>query len=57
VLVVRGEDHQPCEERVLDLQRVSSLEGQEGWLIRTVVPNGRLGIRVEEYVRRGLSIQ
>ena len=57
VLVVRGEDHQPCEERVLDLQRISGIEGQEGWLIRTVVPNGRLGVRVEEYVRRGLSIQ
>ena len=56
VLVVRGEDHQPCEERVLDLQRVSGVNGQEGWLIRTVVPNGRLGVRVEEYVRRGLSI-
>ena len=56
VLVVRGEDQQPCEERVVDLQRVSGVEGQEGLLIRTVVPNGRLGIRVEEYVRRGLNI-
>lgn len=57
VLLARGEDHQPCEERILDLERLSGAAGQEGWLIRTVVPNGRLGIRVEEYVRRGLNIQ
>ena len=57
VLLVRGEDHQACEERILDLERLSGVAGQEGWLIRTVVPNGRLGIRVEEFVRRGLNIQ
>jgi len=28
----------------------------EGWLTRAVVPNGAHGIRVEEYVRRGVQI-
>jgi putative nucleotidyltransferase with HDIG domain len=56
VLLVRDEGHERCEERVLDLQRISGHEGQEGWLIKNVVPNGSLGIRVEDYVRRGLQL-
>jgi HD-GYP domain-containing protein (c-di-GMP phosphodiesterase class II) len=57
VLMVRDQDRQPCEERIVDLQKASGQEGREGWLIRNVVPNGTLGVRVEEYVRRGLQIQ
>ena len=56
VLMVRDTDHQACEERMLDLQKLSGQEGDEGWLISSVVPNGTYGIRVEEYVRRGLNI-
>ncbi|HNC69554.1 MAG TPA: HD domain-containing phosphohydrolase [Pseudomonadales bacterium] len=56
VLLVRDEQHQPCRERVLDLEKLSGQSGMEGWLIRTVVSNGTHGIRVEEYVRRGVQI-
>lgn len=56
VLLVRDEQHQPCAERVLDLQKLSGQSSMQGWLIREVVPNGTLGIRVEEYVRRGVQI-
>ena len=56
VLLVRDEQHEPCAERVLDLQKLSGQGGMEGWLIRAVVPNGACGIRVEEYVRRGVQI-
>ncbi|MBK6286431.1 MAG: HD-GYP domain-containing protein [Gammaproteobacteria bacterium] len=57
VLLIRDEAHQPCAERILDLGKLSGQEGMEGWLIKTVVPNGVHGIRVEEYVRRGLHLQ
>lgn len=56
VLLVRDVHHQPCEERVLDLQRMSGQASKDGWLIRTVVANGTCGIRVEDYVRRGVQI-
>jgi putative nucleotidyltransferase with HDIG domain len=56
VLLVRDENHQPCAERVLDLQKLSGQPGMEGWLISTVASNGVHGIRVEEYVRRGVQI-
>ncbi len=56
VLLVRDERREPCAERVLDLQKLSGQGGMQGWLIREVVPNGTLGIRVEEYVRRGVQI-
>ncbi len=57
VLLVRDAGHQPCEEKILDLGKLSGQEGMEGWLIKTVVPNGVHGIRIEEYVKRGLHIQ
>lgn len=56
VLLVSDANHQSCQERVLDLQKLSGQVGQEGWLIRSVVANGTHGIRVEEYVRRGVQI-
>jgi hypothetical protein len=56
VLVVRDAEKQPCEERIIDLQRLSGQEGGAVWLIRDVMPNGTHGIRIEEYVRSGLQI-
>lgn len=41
---------------MLELQKLSGQAGKEGWLIRTVVANGTCGIRLEEYVRRGVQI-
>ena len=56
VLLVRDENHQPCREEVLELQKFSGQPDMAGWLIRSVVANGTHGIRVEEYVRRGVQI-
>jgi len=56
VLLVRDAEKQPCEERIIDLQKLSGQQGGAVWLIRDVMPNGAHGIRVEEYVRRGLQI-
>jgi putative nucleotidyltransferase with HDIG domain len=56
ILIVRDEEGKPCEERIVDLQRMAGKPDEEGWLIRTVAANGRSGVRVEEYVRRGLKI-
>jgi HD-GYP domain-containing protein (c-di-GMP phosphodiesterase class II) len=56
VLQVRDEQKQPCAERIIDLQKLSGKEGEENWLIHNVVPNGTAGVRVEEYVKRGLNI-
>ena len=55
VLLVRDAGHQSCEE-ILDLGKLSGQEGMENWLIKTVAPNGVHGIRIEEYVKRGLQI-
>jgi putative nucleotidyltransferase with HDIG domain len=57
VLLVRDENQQPCEERVVELQKMSGRSDAQAWLIKEVVPNGTHGIRVEEYVRRGIHIQ
>jgi len=56
VLLVRDENHETCVERVLDLQKLSGQSGMQGWLIRQVAANGTHGIRVEDYVRRGVQI-
>lgn len=57
LLLVRDEGHVPCEEKILDLEKFVGQRDKEGFLIRSVVPNGTHGVRVEDYVRRGLHIQ
>lgn len=56
ILVVRDADKQPTQERVLVLEKMAA-NAQSDQLIKSVLPNGAHGIRIEAYVERGLSIE
>jgi putative nucleotidyltransferase with HDIG domain len=53
VMVVRDADKQPAADRLVNLERSASA-GDTPQLIKNVLPNGSHGIRVEQYVQRGL---
>ncbi len=55
VLVVRDADGKPIPERVVDLEK---LVGADPTLqpIRTPLPNGSHGIRLESYIEKGLAL-
>lgn len=55
VLTLRDEQKMPMRETVLNLEQLAS-SGEEGHLIKTVVPNGSHGIRIEKYIEKGLTI-
>jgi putative nucleotidyltransferase with HDIG domain len=57
VLQVLDGNKQACEERVLDLQKLVDRGEESGYLIRDVVPNGAHGLRVEDFIRRGLELK
>lgn len=54
VLVVRDENKMPQPDKVFDLERLS--KSGENFLIRTVIPNGSYGIRIEAFIEKGLTI-
>lgn len=56
VLIITDEQKAMKGERVIDLSCVANNATGRGYMIKTVLPNGTLGIRVEEYVKRGLRI-
>jgi putative nucleotidyltransferase with HDIG domain len=53
VMVLRDADKQPVAERLANLER-SAGAGEAQQLIKNVLPNGSHGIRVEEYIQKGL---
>lgn len=55
VMIVRDAQKQPCQERVLNLEKVAA-SGAADQLIKNVLPNGTHGIRVEAFVEKGLSL-
>ena len=55
VLIIRDSEKVPQAEKVLNLERLAKSNHQE-FLIRTVVPNGSYGIRIEQYIEQGLTI-
>jgi hypothetical protein len=55
VLLIRDAEKNPCPERILNLERLSQSENQ-AQLIKTVLPNGSHGIRVEHYIEKGLQL-
>lgn len=55
VLLVMDADKKLCGERILNLERLSKAENQ-AQLIKTVLPNGAHGIRVEKYIEKGLQL-
>jgi HD-GYP domain-containing protein (c-di-GMP phosphodiesterase class II) len=55
VLVLRDQKKMPQSERIFDLERIAKSDNNAN-LIKTVLPNGSLGIRIEEYIKKGLTI-
>jgi len=56
ILVVRDADKQPMQERVIALEKLAA-DAQSARLIKSVLPNGSHGVRVETYVDRGLTLE
>lgn len=55
VLVLRDPDKQSGSERVIALEKLAT-DVQSARLIKSVLPNGSHGIRVEDYIERGLTL-
>lgn len=55
VMVVRDAHKQPCQEHVVNLEKVAA-SGTAEQLIRNVLPNGTHSIRVETFVEKGLTL-
>ncbi len=55
VMIVRNAAKQPCQERVLNLEKVAA-SGAAEQLIKNVLPNGTHGVRVEAFVEKGLAL-
>jgi len=55
VLVVRDENKMPQPEKVLNLEQSAKTQ-QQGHFIKSIVPNGTNGIRIEKYIEKGLTI-
>lgn len=55
VLVLRDQQKMPTDEKIYDLAKFAN-KGDMANLIRTVLPNGSFGIRIEDYIERGLTI-
>jgi HD-GYP domain-containing protein (c-di-GMP phosphodiesterase class II) len=58
VLILRDGDKQPTASRVVDLERVAAAadQGDKEELVKTTLPNGSYGIRIEEFIRQGLTL-
>ena len=55
VLVLRDENKTPQPEKVINLEQSAKTE-QHGHFIKVVLPNGSNGIRLEQYIEKGLTI-
>lgn len=55
VMIVRDAQKQPCQERVINLEK-SAASGSTEQLIKNVLPNGTHTIRVEAFVEKGLTL-
>jgi HD-GYP domain-containing protein (c-di-GMP phosphodiesterase class II) len=55
VLVLRDENKMPQPEKVINLEQSAKNE-QQRYFIRSVLPNGSNGIRIEKYIEKGLTI-
>jgi putative nucleotidyltransferase with HDIG domain len=55
VLIVRGSNKMPTKENVINLEKKSGTENNE-YIINSVVSNGTHGIRIEKYIKKGLTI-
>ena len=55
VLVLRDQNKMPMREKVFDLQKFANTSNHDH-LIATVKPNGTHGIRLEQYIKKGLTV-
>jgi len=55
VLLVRDQSKMPQPEKVLNLEQSAKTDQQEHF-IKSVIPNGSNGIRIEKYIEKGLTI-
>jgi hypothetical protein len=55
VLVLRDSEKNATTSRVIDLEQVAGAQVTEE-LIKNTLPNGSYGIRIEEYIRQGLTL-
>ena len=56
VLILRDRNKLPQREQVMNLERVAASSNNAN-LIKTVLPNGTFGIRIEDYVKKGLTLE
>lgn len=56
LLVVLGPDKEKVNEKIVDLARLAKVNKHKSFLISEVLPNGAFGIRIEDYVKRGLQL-
>jgi putative nucleotidyltransferase with HDIG domain len=56
LVLVRDTEKNPMSERVLNLEKVAATGAAER-LIKNVLPNGAHGVRVENYVEKGLKLE
>lgn len=56
ILLICDEHQQKQTEKVINLENLSA-QPQQPLLIKSVLPNGSLGIRIEEYIKKGLTIE
>ena len=55
ILLLRDAGKIPQSEKVIDLERLSKSKNSDH-LIKTVIANGSYGIRIEQYIEKGLMI-
>jgi putative nucleotidyltransferase with HDIG domain len=57
VMILRDAEKKPCTERIVNLERLAGAGIDDAnQLIRNVLPNGSFGIRLEEYIEKGLML-
>lgn len=57
VLILRDAEHKACQQRVVDLERhARSGNTKNQFVVRSVLPNGTAGIRLEALIEDGLQL-
>ncbi|MEE8056709.1 MAG: HD-GYP domain-containing protein [Pseudomonadales bacterium] len=56
ILLLRDENKMPTPEKVINLEQFAKTNDQTH-MIKTVIPNGAHGIRIEHYIEKGLTIE
>lgn len=56
LLVVRNDKKEVCKQKVVDLGRLHKSGTSEDWLVRDVLPNGSFGVRLEDFISKGLKL-